>query len=322
MNLNLQQAAQAVLDNWESGDLAAAVRQLDAALKAAPVAGGLYLELFHGRKSPDEELDDWGSQGAIFGPLQFAHTTYASDVKMQFKDGSDGWLHITKDSLVYYDGVYYGDWSLFDKDGTEGQFDERIRDFDQALAELPEGAATADKPEVLITVEGGCMRSVYADQPVRVQLYDYDDAKVAAEDDMANQPPYDWTKQVGIMPEGTDWDAFAKDPENYAPPGCYRDECGQILFYQTVRVNADHCYRITHTQRGHLLTLGMITPTPDGDSDFASSASRDNLERALKQTGEVVEDIANAPCKVCGRTDLPLHYNRCCPECFTPKESA
>ena len=25
----------------------------------------------------------------------------------------------------------------------------------------------------------------------------------------------------------------------------------------------------------------------------------------------------NVPCKTCGRIDLPLHYNRQCPECFS-----
>lgn len=27
-------------------------------------------------------------------------------------------------------------------------------------------------------------------------------------------------------------------------------------------------------------------------------------------------EVANCPCKNCGREDLPLHYNRLCPDCF------
>jgi len=57
-----------------------------------------YLELFHGRKDPKEELEDWGSLGPIFGPLQFVHTTYACNIKFNYADESqrDGWLNVTE----------------------------------------------------------------------------------------------------------------------------------------------------------------------------------------------------------------------------------
>src|SRR5690349_3416947 len=35
---------------------------------------GVLLELFHGRKSPDEELNDWGSSGPVLGPFRWIHT--------------------------------------------------------------------------------------------------------------------------------------------------------------------------------------------------------------------------------------------------------
>ena len=28
------------------------------------------------------------------------------------------------------------------------------------------------------------------------------------------------------------------------------------------------------------------------------------------------EEVFNMSCRECGRTDLPLHYNRLCPECY------
>lgn len=31
---------------------------------------GIYVELFHGRKSAQEHMDNWGEPGPIFGPLQ------------------------------------------------------------------------------------------------------------------------------------------------------------------------------------------------------------------------------------------------------------
>ncbi|GEM_PF-912660 len=49
----------------------------------APVqeATGLYLHLYHGRKDPDEDLEDWGSDGPVIGPLAYVHTTYMCDIK-------------------------------------------------------------------------------------------------------------------------------------------------------------------------------------------------------------------------------------------------
>src|SRR5215831_9446820 len=96
----------------------------------------MYLELFHGRKAPDVQLDDWGTQGPVFGPLQFVHTTYATNVKFTFADGSDrdGWLQII-DDLIYYDGTYYGDWSSFAT--LTPEVDKRLVEFAQQKADVP-----------------------------------------------------------------------------------------------------------------------------------------------------------------------------------------
>jgi hypothetical protein len=42
----------------------------------------LYIRLFHGRTDPDQDMDDWGSDGPVFGPYEFAHTTYAWDYEL------------------------------------------------------------------------------------------------------------------------------------------------------------------------------------------------------------------------------------------------
>lgn len=76
----------------------------------------VYLELFHGRKTLAEQLDDWGTEGPILGPLKFVHTTYATDIKLETADGRDGLLHVVGEEmpdLLYYDETYYGDWSVF-----------------------------------------------------------------------------------------------------------------------------------------------------------------------------------------------------------------
>ena len=70
----------------------------------------VYLELFNGRNTPTERLDDWGFEGPILGPFEYVHTTYAANIVI-----GDGYLSVVND-LVYYDGKYYGDWSVFAED--------------------------------------------------------------------------------------------------------------------------------------------------------------------------------------------------------------
>src|SRR6266540_2029269 len=47
---------------------------------------GLYLALFHGRKTPDEDMEDWGFDGPMIGPLSYVHTTYRSHLWLGFSD--------------------------------------------------------------------------------------------------------------------------------------------------------------------------------------------------------------------------------------------
>ena len=96
----------------------------------------LYIRLFHGRTDPDQDMDDWGSDGPVFGPYEFSHTTYAWDIKLGKSDGHCDELFVNED-MVYYDGVYYGDWSIFDAQVLKkSQF--QISVFQQDKAELPE----------------------------------------------------------------------------------------------------------------------------------------------------------------------------------------
>lgn len=99
--------------------------------------GRLYLSLFHGRKSIDEQLDDWGFDGPTIGPLEYVQVTYMCDVKFAaspavmdrfFPDVMTEWrakgysnvkgplcdwqFHI-EDDLIRYQDAYFGDWSVF-----------------------------------------------------------------------------------------------------------------------------------------------------------------------------------------------------------------
>lgn len=73
---------------------------------------GTYLTLWHGRKSPDENLNDWGETGPTFGPFEDVTITYATHVKAA-QGGKTLWLDYTNSDLIEYDGVFYGDFTIF-----------------------------------------------------------------------------------------------------------------------------------------------------------------------------------------------------------------
>ena len=93
-----------------------------------------YLRLFHGRTDPDENLDDWGLNGPVFGPFPFVSVTYACEIRLG--NESDGVLKIHGD-VVHYDGVFYGDWCVFDGPPAGGE-ELTVEPFDPTLAVLPQ----------------------------------------------------------------------------------------------------------------------------------------------------------------------------------------
>jgi len=95
----------------------------------------LYLRLFHGRTDPSQDMDGWGTDGPVFGPHEFVHTTYVTTVKLGNPDGNCGELFMYED-MLYYDGVYYGDWTVF-TDETLKKSKFATTPFDQSKSNLP-----------------------------------------------------------------------------------------------------------------------------------------------------------------------------------------
>lgn len=95
-----------------------------------PLDRKLYLKLFHGRNFPSEVLEDWGFDGPIFGPLEWAHTTYSADVKLGYGPDFDFCRLIIYDGLLYYDGKWYGDWTACLL--TENEVKDKIVPFDES----------------------------------------------------------------------------------------------------------------------------------------------------------------------------------------------
>lgn len=72
------------------------------------------MKLFHGRKSQNEQLDDWGSDGPLLRIGGF-HVTYLSTFRVMLADEDWHFLKLV-DGLLYYDGVFYGDFTIGDTD--------------------------------------------------------------------------------------------------------------------------------------------------------------------------------------------------------------
>ena len=73
----------------------------------------MVLDLFHGLSSPDEDADGWGLEGPAFY-LDGITVTYVDTTKLWF-DGIDPVIfleELVKDGCFYYDGIYYGDFSI------------------------------------------------------------------------------------------------------------------------------------------------------------------------------------------------------------------
>lgn len=81
----------------------------------------LYLSLFHGRLDPDQPMDDWGTEGPTFGPLDAVQSTYGT-LRLAFEDHE---VHLPLvDGLVHYDGVLYGDTCTFSATSADASLPE------------------------------------------------------------------------------------------------------------------------------------------------------------------------------------------------------
>jgi hypothetical protein len=71
----------------------------------------IYLHLYHGRTDPAASLEDWGSEGPTFA-TQGIHVTYTAHIALREPANGELWFY---EDMLYYDGVYYGDWTLWEE---------------------------------------------------------------------------------------------------------------------------------------------------------------------------------------------------------------
>lgn len=98
---------------------------------------GLYLHLYHGRRTLDEDMDDWGFDGPHIGPIVGGVSmTYGSEINIilepedyrkffgdlppNFGRLPDEVHHslIIKNGCVEYSGMYYGDFTVYVQEGA------------------------------------------------------------------------------------------------------------------------------------------------------------------------------------------------------------
>lgn len=99
----------------------------------------IFIELLHGRHTPDEELEDWGFDGPVLGPFPWFHMTYGGDVNL----GDQGLIVMgkqvefpvpdAKEGLIHFLGAYYGDMSIMSSRSSSNMLDKRWNETFHAL---------------------------------------------------------------------------------------------------------------------------------------------------------------------------------------------
>lgn len=71
----------------------------------------IYLYLIHGRKDPQEDMQDWGFRGPTLGPFAAIHVTYLSSLRCFKDDGSELEIKFHED-MIEHGGCFYGDFEI------------------------------------------------------------------------------------------------------------------------------------------------------------------------------------------------------------------
>jgi len=111
----------------------------------------IYIQLLHGRKDPDEDMNEYGFDGPCIGPFDWMHVIYNIDFQLT-REGPpyvEWWVSFVGD-LLYYDGAYYGDWEIVDESSMRNK---TITPYDESKATLAHASAlaalkTGDVPSV------------------------------------------------------------------------------------------------------------------------------------------------------------------------------
>ncbi|CCD30076.1 hypothetical protein CAGGBEG34_30040 [Candidatus Glomeribacter gigasporarum BEG34] len=88
------------------------------------IPSGLYLALWHGRRTPDEKSEGRCFDAPMIGPLSWVHMTDMHILRLDFSDpevaeryfpGKDEreWALDIAEGMIQFDGRYFGSWTVF-----------------------------------------------------------------------------------------------------------------------------------------------------------------------------------------------------------------
>lgn len=134
----------------------------------------MYLRLFHGRTDPNQQMDDWGSDGPLIGPVNISWTY--------------GWLRINGDHLVnyddliYFEGVYYGDMEFFSDEDPfvlQEQISKNVITADEFLQRHKRALMVKDHPaettKIAVIMDKGIIHEIISTSPnILIKIIDFD----------------------------------------------------------------------------------------------------------------------------------------------------
>lgn len=99
----------------------------------------LFLELLHGRRidpltRKEEDLEDWGEPGPVFEVDTLVRGTYSCTLLFD-RQGQENMLKWHGD-LLYYDGLFYGDFAVTMEALRSQGWRDRVVPFDPEKADL------------------------------------------------------------------------------------------------------------------------------------------------------------------------------------------
>ena len=71
----------------------------------------IYIHLYHGRTDPNQDMDEFGEDGPLIGPIEGLHVTYHSHIRPVIDGDACTFMH-WHDDMLYFDGKFWGDWSV------------------------------------------------------------------------------------------------------------------------------------------------------------------------------------------------------------------
>lgn len=132
----------------------------------------MYVRFYHGRKTVEEQLDGWGTEGPVIGPVSVSWTYGKLRLDMEYL--------VMREDLIYFQGVYYGDFEILDDNSLMIQ--EALKNGELVSGVMLSNQLKLDRedleeakcPQILILMKGGLIQETIATEKVKIKVVDFD----------------------------------------------------------------------------------------------------------------------------------------------------